>query len=326
MTHLLPEVPDVAAYQKIYRNTDAWLPALREICRREALDPATLAMAPPGSHVVFWAGPHRLIKLFYTVWASDEVSERVSLAHLTGWPDIPVPRLIAGGELEGWPYLVLEPVDGTPLNEVWDEVPADDRLAICRRLGQVLAELHAVPTDGLEALTRDWKAFVAERRIAQSAEQLERGADPAWLPMIDAFLDEALLALDRSCPTVLLDADITDEHVLLERRDGHWQMTGLIDFGDAMLGDPLYEFVATTSITGNDEGLRRALYHGYGFTDEMLDDLLVQRVTAYAFLHQFTNLKWNLELAGSPEPHTMEELHSALWSFSRPHTKNTRRR
>ena len=318
MTRLLPEVPDLAAYQKIYRDAGAWLPALHEICRREGLDAGALEMAPPGSHVVFWAGSGRLIKLFCRLWPDDALAERLSLATLTACPDIPVPRMIAGGELEGWPYLVLEPASGTPLCEVWAEAPLDDRLGICRRLGEVLAALHAVPTDSLEPLASDWAAFLTRRRAAQRAEQLERGADAAWLPEIDAFLDAAPPPFEPGFRPVLLNADVTDEHVLLGRSDGHWRMSGLIDFGDAMVGDPLYEFVATTIITGNDERLRRALFRGYGFTDEALDDALTQRLTVYAFLHQFTNLKWYLELAGDPAPRTIAELQRALWSFSQP--------
>ena len=147
-----------------------------------------------------------------------------------------MPRVIAEGELEGWPYLVLEPLPGIPLNQVWEQVEARDRAAICETLGGVMAALHAVPTDGLGAIAVDWPAWLAERRAGFAAAQAERGASPEWIAAALDFLAEMWPEITTGAP-VLLNADITDEHVLLAREGDRWRMTGLIDFGDAMLGD-----------------------------------------------------------------------------------------
>ena len=64
MSNLLPEVTDLETYRRLYRNPSTWLPALQAICQRHGLDPATLQLAPPGTHVVFTVEDALLIKLF----------------------------------------------------------------------------------------------------------------------------------------------------------------------------------------------------------------------------------------------------------------------
>lgn len=312
---LLPEIADLEAYRAVYRDASVWLPAIREICRREGLDADALEQAPPGSHVVFRAGPRLLIKLFSRLWLSDAVSERLALGRLASHPEVNVPRLLAEGSLEGWPYMVLDPLPGIPLNQVWDQVELRDRLAVCETLGKTMSALHAVPTAGLDELTVDWPAWLAERREGFSGAQTERGASPEWIESALAFLEEMWPEVTQGLP-VLLNADITDEHVLLAKDGGRWRMTGLIDFGDAMLGDALYDFTAPlVSIIGRDSGLRRALMHGYGYPDTALDASLSRRMAAMGLLHQFADLKYYLGVAGEPAPSCLANLLVALWSF-----------
>jgi hygromycin-B 7''-O-kinase len=313
---LLPEIADEDAYATIYRRMEIWLPAMRAICARHGLDAAALEPAPAGSHVVFWAGQHRMIKLFSRFWPDDAVAERTSLTALTGHPEIPVPKVIAEGELEGWPYLILEPLLGVPLNQVWEQVGARDREAICESLGGLMAGLHAMPTAGLDAIAVNWRAWLAERRAGFAAAQAERGASPEWIAAALEYLDEMWPTVTQGRP-VLLNADITDEHVLLARVGGHWRMTGLIDFGDAMLGDALYEFTApTVFIVGDGAALRRALMRGYGRAGAELDDALSRRLAAMALLHQFADLPLYIRTAGDPPPGDFAALQRALWSFS----------
>jgi hygromycin-B 7''-O-kinase len=280
------------------------------------LDASALEPALPGSHVVFWVGPGRLIKLFCRFWPDDAVAERVALAALTAHPAIPVPRVVADGDLEGWTYLVLEPLPGTPLNQVWAQVGADDREAICETLGEVMAALHAVPIAGLDAIAVDWPAWLAERRDGFATAQAERGVAPEWIEASLTCMDALWPELIAAQP-VFINSDITDEHVLLQQENGRWRMTGLIDFGDAMLGGALYEFTAPlVFIGGREPVLHRALMRGYGYADAGLDAALSRRLAAIALLHQFADLPLYLRTAGDPMPRDMGELQEALWGFS----------
>jgi hygromycin-B 7''-O-kinase len=310
---LLPEIADLDAYRVVYRDESVWLPAMRTICARHGLDAGALEMAPPGSHVVYRAGPGRIIKLFSPLWPGDAVSERLGLGRLAGHPEIRVPRRLTEGELEGWPYLVLEPVAGTPLNEVWDQVGRADRLHVMAELGALVGALNCAPTDGLEALDPGWPEFVAVQTAR--LRETNAGAPDGWVEQIEAHVARWAPQAEPEGGPVLLHADITDEHVMLAQRSDGWHVTGLIDFGDAMLGHPLYEFAALTFVTRRDAGLRRALMLGYGFPEVELTDALSNRLCACGLLHLFGSARAYLEIAGKPEPRDLAELQKALWSF-----------
>jgi hygromycin-B 7''-O-kinase len=199
---------------------------------------------------------------------------------------------------------------------VWAEVDERDRLAICEALGGAMSALHAISTDGLDAIAVDWPAWLAERRAGFAAAQAERGAAPEWIDAALAFLDEMWPQVTQSHQPVLLNADITDEHVLLQQEGDRWRMSGLIDFGDAMLGDALYEFTAPVVFFGQrDAALRRALFRGYGYPEAALDSTLSRRLAAMALLHQFADLPLYLRTAGAPEPSNLDELRRALFAF-----------
>jgi hygromycin-B 7''-O-kinase len=114
---------------------------------------------------------------------------------------------------------------------------------------------------------------------------------------------------------VLLSADVTDEHILVGQREGRWEVTGYIDFGDAMLGHPHYEFAAPgCSIARGSPPLQRAMLRAYGYSDTELNGELVMRLMAYTLLHRFINVPELLKLFDHRSM-TFEGLCRLLWAF-----------
>jgi hygromycin-B 7''-O-kinase len=107
---------------------------------------------------------------------------------------------------------------------------------------------------------------------------------------------------------VLLNADITDEHVLVINRAGKWQFSGVIDFGDAMMGHPHYEFVAPLMcLTIGEPSLSRVLVESYGLE---FSPALADRLTTYCLLHQYGRLADILERHPASDG---EDLVRAMW-------------
>ncbi len=315
---LLPPVPDLGAYRRVYRDEATWLPAMRAICAEQGIDPATLAFAPPGTHVVFRAGPDLFIKLFAPLWRSDYPSERAVLAGLPDGPGRLVPRLVAEGQLEGWPYLVITAVRGTPLCQVWDELSVEERLSIAHQCGAFMSWLHTTPQAGLDVIAVDWPTFVATQTEACIEQIMDAGLDRGWVASIRAMLERVAPTPEVGACCVLLSADVTDEHVMVEQRDGGWRFSGYIDFGDAMLGHPLYEFGAPgCSIVRGAPALARALLLGYGYSDPELDLGLAERLTAYTLLHRYVTITDLLALFAPDPPRTLAELQRRLWPLTR---------
>jgi hygromycin-B 7''-O-kinase len=312
---LLPEVETLTDYRRIYRDEQVWLPAMRAICDRHGLDESSLAFAPPGTHVVFCVGAELYIKLFSPLWGGDYTSERAALRALTGH-DLPIPQLLAEGKVEGWRYLVLTAVPGVPVGQVWEQVGARDREHIVRGCGRFLAALHAAPIEGLAEIATDWPAFVEEQIGACLEGVREADLGPQWLRSVRSFLDGLPPLFEPGFRPVLLSADVTDEHVLVSERDGRWEFTGFIDFGDAMLGHPLYEFAAPgCCITRDSPELQRALLCAYGLAEGELTQALSDRLMAYTLLHRYVKILDLLGMFEPTAPASLDELQRRLWMF-----------
>ena len=314
---LLPDVRTEEDYRLIYRDADVWLPAMRVICQRHGLDATQLEFAPPGTHVVFQVRPDRYIKLFAPPWRKDFIPERLVLRRLPEQFDLPIPRLVAEGTLEDWPYLIVTAVEGIPLREVWRlmDLPARERIAVS--CGELMAALHSVPTAGFEAIAVDWPAFV-ECQIQDCIALLARsGLDRQWIHSVLEFLDGLPPLFEPGFRPVLLSADVTDEHILVGQPGGRWELTGFVDFGDAMLGHPYYEFAAPgICITRSSPILQRAMLLAYGYSGHQLDGTLARQLMAYILLHRCVNVPDILALFGSQRPASFEDLQQGLWSFS----------
>ncbi len=293
---MLPQIQDLEGYRAIYAQNKPWLPAMRYICNRHDLDPATLQRQVLGTHVVFKAS-QVILKLFCPLWLGDYTAEKVVLEAIEG---IPAPEIMATGEIEGWPYLVMTVVPGKPLLVVWDQLEKDQQQGIVVQLGQMLRTLHWLPP--LPQLANDWDAFLGER-LANWREHHQ--PSPPWSGWLAQLLEDFS---EPSFDPVLLNGDITADHLLLSEQDGRWVISGLIDFGDAMMGHPYYDFIAPlTFITVGQPRLSRLLLESYGLD---LTPECTRRLTAYCFLHRFAHLSDFLaryQVADGPA------FHLALW-------------
>lgn len=315
---MLPTVDKLEDYRRSYRDAGVWLPVMRAICQRHSLDASQLEFAPPGTHVVFRI-EGLYLKLFAPLWADDFVTERLVLHRLSERADalpVPTPHLVAEGEIEDWPYLVVTAVEGMPLCQVWDEMDVHDREHVAACCGELMAALHATPTEGLEPIAVDWPAFVEEQTQACFDGIARAGLGERWVHDVHAFFARLPPLFEPGFRLVLLNADLTDEHVLVSRREGRWEVTGYIDFGDAMLGHPHYEFAAPgCSITRGFPCLQQAMLLAYGFAEDQLDKALADRLMAYTLLHRFITVPELLKSFGLPDIARLEDIGGSLWAF-----------
>ena len=278
-----------------------WLPAMEVICARHGLDTAQLQREPPGTHIVFGAGPH-ILKLFCPLWGADFAAEQAVLPHLRG---LPTPQFVAHGEIEGWPYLIMTKIPGKPVNEVWGELEPAETRSILEHVGTFMRTLHGHAP--IPALETDWSQFLAERVEHWEEHHQPEGPWRDWIRgRVSGFREPPFAP-------VLLNADITDEHVLVVKRGGQWRFSGVIDFGDAMMGHPFYEFVAPLMcLTIGEPSLSRTLVESYGME---LTPALADRLTTYCLLHKFGRLADILDRCPVSNG---QALHEALWGTFEP--------
>lgn len=312
----LPEIRTREDYTAVYRNEAVWLGAMRRICDRHGIDASGLGFAPPGTHVVFHAGRDLFIKLFCPLWSGDHAAERAVLGATAAHPELPVPRLVAEGRIDDWPYLVLTSIPGTPFERIADRIDGTEREAVFAGLGRFLAALHGIPTAGLRSLEVDWAAFARERISERIREIGALDPAPRFAKSVVRFLEDLPARVDLGGRHVLLSADVTDEHVLVEERNGRCSFSGYVDFGDALLGPPLHEFAApAVCLTQGSPDAQLALLRGYGLRADDLDRDLAVSLTAHVLLHRYIRME-DLSRAVAPaEPSDIDGVVGALWSF-----------
>ena len=99
-------------------------------------------------------------------------------------------------------------------------------------------------------------------------------------------IDNVDLAFNQT-PLTLLNADLTEDHLLLTRMGEQWQISALIDWADAEVGEPVYEWVALWySLCRRDASFFRAILRAYD-PDLPLDASFRRQMLAYTLFHRF---------------------------------------
>lgn len=125
----------------------------------------------------------------------------------------------------------------------------------------------------------------------------------------------------------MLHCDLNADHVLGSFEGERWHPAGIIDFGDAMVGDRLYEFVALhLGLFRGDKRLLRTFLDDYGFDAALRRDF-VRRAMGMTLLHEFNVL--SSVLPAFPEAGrvaSLAELATLLWDLEHPGLSEIARR
>lgn len=321
----LPAPKSLREWGEVFTDVDIWTPAVREICRRARIPVHAIEAGYPGSNAVFIVNKHTpsvaVVKIYAPLWSDDYALERVIHSLLTRWPEIGAPLLLAEGTLGrdgAWPYIVLSYVSGEPIREVREDIPRRNLLTACRDLGHRLRLLHSISIADLGALdtSPDGWQRTASRQLTQAVEKLRsrRVVPKTVIERIPGFVDTVLQEL-RASPIVLVSGDVTEDHVMLAEQDGHWALSGLIDFADALIAPPEYEWVALWfSALDRDNGCLRACLEGYG-GDVIANAAFYRNALAFTFLHEFGAeiIAETLDRLDNPEIDSIPALQTALW-------------
>jgi hygromycin-B 7''-O-kinase len=137
---------------------------------------------------------------------------------------------------------------------------------------------------------------------------------------VNDFLAPADDLVDLEAAPHLIHADLTRDHLLGRLEHGRWITLGLIDFGDAMVGNLYYELVALhLDLFRCDKRLLRAFLNAYR-PDERLRRNFAARAMTATLLHQFDVLVLVSPLLKrqAREIASLAELGSLLWEVDAP--------
>ena len=305
------DVDDPAAFARGLFSTGRWTEPVATICERHGLaEPFT--QSTNGSTVVFLSGAH-CIKLFPPLpgFEASHQREVAALRCVEGRLPVPTPQVHAHGTLEGWSYYVATRLPGRPIDAVWDDLDPGVRRRLASALGEAIAELHRVDASPVAAVTQAWSTFRPAQRDRCLALERSKGLPAPWLTQLQAYLPRLDEIPEPTQASSLLHTEIGPSHVLVDGDPG--RVTGLIDFGDAMVGDPEYDLAPVGMfVTRGDAAAFRAFGEAYGLDDAALDDPdRPARLLRHALLHRYATLAWYLDVLKPPAT-TLDEL-ATFW-------------
>ncbi len=153
---------------------------------------------------------------------------------------IPQYCYIAGGkEFGGYPL-----IKGRKMTrQRFSALTRKERRAVISQLASFLTTLHSVPANTIPA-QKDNKASRPELYAARYWKERRRviasAVFPKLLKRLDAFFSVYAEKTNSAPHRTIIHRDLRDEHVLLNPQSR--RISGIIDFGDATIGDPAFDF------------------------------------------------------------------------------------
>ena len=299
----LPADIDPAGLDALQGEPERWLPAVAGLAAAFSGRPVRAAES---STVLVGLADDVVVKLYAPFLRDHFAYERAALAHVHGRLSLPTPRLLGAGELQGWPWLAMTRLPGRTLDQCWATLPEPTRLALVRRIGQVAAELHALPVAPLQAVAPAWPAFLAGQRTRCAARQRRTGLPEQLLAQLETFLEGPVPA----GPDVMLTGEFTPFNLLVDEADGAG-LLGMIDFGDGLVGPREYDWLGPMCFYAAGQPARLdAFFAGYGLPAprERREELL-----RLLLLHRYSCLPMQLKVPGWERSASFAALAGLAW-------------
>ncbi|HEX6242756.1 MAG TPA: aminoglycoside 3'-phosphotransferase/choline kinase family protein [Polyangiales bacterium] len=289
----LPAKIDPEDFDTDYRlDPREWRFAIEELCAIHGVSHRQVRAFPQGSNLVAAVDERWVVKIFPPFHRHQWESERRVLPRIHGQLSVAVPALIAQGTREdGWTYVIVEKLSGVLLESCWPSLTHADKRRILTQIGAAMASAHAVPVEELSKLPPDWNTFVRVQAVA-SRERHERRGMPDWLiaGMDELVGDGAAFEIPER-ERVLLTGEYTPFNLLAHRGPRGWHLSGMFDFGDAMIGPRDYDLLGPSLfLAEGNAALIAALFRGYTGGRAQLDADRRMRLLGLMLLHRYSNL------------------------------------
>jgi hygromycin-B 7''-O-kinase len=286
MVHL-PPLTDFEAFRTWRADTSRWLPVACDIARAHRLPDAISQVFATGTNIVVALDERLILKLFPPMLRAQFVSERASLAQLRGQLSVPIPDIVAEGERDGWPYLVITRLAGVLGSEAWPALPEAEKERVLHEIGATIAQVQRVPPGPLLGVEPRWDAFLRGQIAGCRARHERLGLDRKFLDGLDDLLREAADLIAMDAPPVILTGEYIPENFLLANDGGAWRVAGLIDFGDVMTGWGEYDLLGPSAfMAAGRPGRVKSLFEGFGYSRTEVDFTLKRRLMALMLLHR----------------------------------------
>ena len=292
------------SFEELAQRPEAQGILAQAICQRHAINPA-VQRCDEGSALVFFTPDGYVLKIFPPEEQMFQRNEALFLEALAGRLPVETPELTAADHLAGFPYLVMTRLTGQPLSRAWTSVPPRCRPRLLEDLGETTRALHALPAALFSGAVFPWAPFIQDQWNRMLERHREFDLEPAWLDELARYVEAGPQDIIRVGPVVPLHTELMPQHLFVTNKDGHWTLSGLVDFEPAMTGAAEYEFAAVgVFLSCGDKETLRGFLSAYGYADKDLDAALSRRLMTWLLLHRYSRLRWFMSLLPAPQQFT----------------------
>jgi hygromycin-B 7''-O-kinase len=283
----LPAIADYDSYRAWRSDSSNWLPVALDVARSHGFTCAGPHVFATGTNLVVGLDARLILKIFPPMLRRQFESERGALSVLRGRLSVPVPEIVAQGERDGWPYLVITRLGGVLGSEVWPSLPEDQKERVLGQIGETIAEVQRIPPGVLLDIEPRWEAFMRQQAAGCHARHERLGLPQKFLDGLDQLLRDAARLIPMNPPPVILTGEYIPENFLLAGDGAMWRLAGLIDFGDVQTGFGEYDLLGPSAFmaAGRPRRMRR-LFEGFGYSRADVNFTLKRRLMALMLLHR----------------------------------------
>jgi hygromycin-B 7''-O-kinase len=317
ITQKLKSISSSEEFEELKLDSKFFEDVVKKILAQHNLPIKSLKLFPEGTNIVFSYDDSLVIKLFPPFNKSEFASERLVLKALEKKLSVETPTIFYVGEIENWSYIIMTELKGTLLESIWDDLDHNNKLIIIKEIGALIKEVHSLPVKGLESIDCNWKKFI-EHQISNCVEHHKiKNLPDSLLNQIPAYIEPIRESLFKDNKIVLLTGEYTPMNFIVNNKDGMWHISGLIDFGDAMLGNYQYDLLGPAAfLIQGDKELLNTFLNAYGYRPSELNSTLSYQLNALLLLHKYSNLEVQVRIDGwKNKASTLEELEQLLWGF-----------
>lgn len=317
LNSILSKIHSFDEFEIFKKDTAITEKLINFIIKKQRLPSQPITFFQDGTNLVFAHGKDRVVKIFPPFHKHQFESDLLVLRHLKNKTSIQTPHIEVHNEIESWPYLIMDFLEGTLLEKLWDNMDSSNKAIIIRELGALIHEIHSLPTQGLESIDCHWKNFINTQIQQCITHHRALNLSEELLSELPDYLNTIQNSLFEIGQPVLLTGEYTPMNILVQQTKGVWHITGLIDFGDSMLGKPEYDLLGPVAflIQGSKQLLNEFL-EAYGYSTESLSANFSHLMTALMLLHRYSNLEIQVRIKNwKNKVKTLKDFEKLVWSF-----------